>query len=59
MLSPTMSANDVSANAEMMPGTSCRNDAMFATHVRRHIMCEAHIITVGNIICPSGQTSLI
>ena len=32
------------------------NDAMFATHVRRHIMCEAHIITVGNIIC-RRQTS--
>ena len=30
---------------------------MFATHARRHIMCEAHIITVGNIICPTGQTS--
>ncbi len=27
------------------------NDAMFATHARRHIIAEGCIITVGNIIC--------
>ena len=33
-----------------------RNDAMFATHVRRHIICEAYIIGEANIIC-RRQTS--
>ena len=34
------------------------NDAMFAPSCHAgHIMCEAHIIAEGSIICPTGQTS--
>ena len=47
MMSPPITADDVSAGAEMMLFAIAHNDAMFA------LMCpQAHII------CPTGQTSL-